>query len=71
MPAPPHQRVAVVEPVKIVLEDIHFDFDKATLTQAATGILNSNIRTLKENTGINVRIEGQYLSAWQRPITKT
>ena len=59
MPAPPPPApAAVVEPVKIVLEDMHFDFDKATLTQAATGILNSNIRTLKENQGVNVQIEG-------------
>ena len=49
---------ALIEPVKIVLEDMHFDFDKATLTQAATGILDSNIRTLKENQGVNVQIEG-------------
>jgi outer membrane protein OmpA-like peptidoglycan-associated protein len=59
MPVPPPPApAALVAPVKIVLEDIHFDFDKATLTPAATSILNSNIKTLKENTGINVRIEG-------------
>jgi len=53
-PPPP----AVVAPVKIVLEDIHFDFDKATLTEAATAILNRDIRTLKQNLGIKVQIEG-------------
>ena len=55
---------ALIEPVKIVLEDMHFDFDKATLTQAATGILDSNIRTLKENQGVNVQIEGHTGRAW-------
>jgi outer membrane protein OmpA-like peptidoglycan-associated protein len=48
----------VVEPMKITLEDIHFDFDKATLTKVAVGILDSNIKTLKENPGIRVQIEG-------------
>ena len=46
------------EPVKIVLEDIHFDFDEATLTKEALDILDSNIKTLKDNPGINVQIEG-------------
>jgi len=59
MPAPPPPApAAVVAPVKIVLEDIHFDFDKATLTKVATGILDSDIKTLKENMGLNVQIEG-------------
>jgi outer membrane protein OmpA-like peptidoglycan-associated protein len=55
---PPPAPAPVVEPVKISLEDMHFDFDKATLTKTATGILDSNIKTLKENQGINVQIEG-------------
>lgn len=54
-PAPP---APVVEPVKITLEDIHFDFDKATLTNEARGILDGDIKTLKENPGIKVQIEG-------------
>ena len=53
-PAP----AAVVAPVKIILDDIHFDFDKSTLTKVATDILESNINTLKENQGINIQIEG-------------
>jgi outer membrane protein OmpA-like peptidoglycan-associated protein len=56
-PTPPPPPPAL-EPVKIILEDIHFDFDKATLTKVATGILDNNIRTLKENPGVNVQIEG-------------
>ena len=56
-PVPPPPPPAA-EPVKIVLEDIHFDFDKATLTEAAKEILARDIATLKENPGINVQIEG-------------
>lgn len=56
-PTPPPP-VPVVEPMKIILEDIHFDFDKATLTKVATGILESNIKTLKENPDIEVQVEG-------------
>jgi outer membrane protein OmpA-like peptidoglycan-associated protein len=57
-PPPPPPPPPAAEPVKIVLEDIHFDFDKATLTNVATGILDSNIQTLKENPGVEVQIEG-------------
>ncbi|MBA4374294.1 MAG: hypothetical protein C0402_15695 [Thermodesulfovibrio sp.] len=56
-PTPPPP-APVVEPVKITLEDVHFDFDKATLTPVAIGILNSDIKTLKANPGIRVQIEG-------------
>ena len=52
-PPPP-----VAEPVKIILEDIHFDFDKATLTEAAIEILGRDIETLKENPGVKVQVEG-------------
>jgi len=45
-------------PVKVVLEDIHFGFDKATLTKMAEEILDKNIQTIKENPGIEVQIEG-------------
>ncbi len=48
---------AKVEKV-ITLEDLHFDFDKATLTAEATGILKQNLQSMKENPGIKVRIEG-------------
>jgi outer membrane protein OmpA-like peptidoglycan-associated protein len=56
-PTPPPPPI-VAEPVKIILEDIHFDFDMATLTKAALDILDSNIKILKENQGVNVQIEG-------------
>jgi len=48
---------AKVEKV-ITLEDLHFDFDKATLTEEATGMLKKNMQSMKENPGIKVRIEG-------------
>ena len=44
--------------MKISLEDIHFDFDKATLTAEAKEILARDIATLKENPGVSVQIEG-------------
>jgi outer membrane protein OmpA-like peptidoglycan-associated protein len=56
-PTPPPP-APVVESLKITLEDIHFDFNKATLTKVAAGVLDSNIKTLKENPGIKVQIEG-------------
>lgn len=49
--------VAKIEKV-IVLEDIHFDFDKATLTKEAKNILKKDIQILDENPGVRVRIEG-------------
>jgi outer membrane protein OmpA-like peptidoglycan-associated protein len=58
-PAPP---VPVVEPAKVVLEDIHFDFNKATLTKVAADILDSDIKTLEENPGVKVQIEGHACS---------
>lgn len=57
-PVPPPPPPPVKETKVIVLEDIHFDFDKATLTEEAAGILRKNIQSMKENPGIKVRIEG-------------
>ena len=37
---------------------MHFDFDKATLTDAAKSILAKNIAVIKANPGIVIRIEG-------------
>lgn len=54
-PPPPAPTPA---PVKVVLEDIHFEFDKATLTPAAKDILDKNIQMIKDNPGIEVQIEG-------------
>ncbi len=41
-----------------MLEDVHFDFDKATLTKEAQDILARDVMTIKENPGITVQIEG-------------
>jgi len=49
---------AKAAPEPIVLQDVHFDFDKATLTETAKGILKKNIAVIKANPGIAVRIEG-------------
>jgi len=55
---------AVAEKKVIVLafEDIHFDFDKATLKPEAQVILKRNIQLLKDNPNAKVRIAG-YTSA--------
>jgi len=55
---PPPPTASVVESVRVVLEDIHFDFDKATLTGEAREILNRNVKKLKDNSAIRVQIEG-------------
>ena len=62
--APAVEQPAVVEPevVVLVFEDIHFDFDKATLKPEAKTILKRNIDLLKENPKTHVRIAG-YTSA--------
>lgn len=58
-PAPPPAPAAEpAKEVKIILEDIHFDFDKATLTAAAREILDNNLRTIKDNPGMHVQVEG-------------
>nr|MBF0223579.1 OmpA family protein [Desulfobulbaceae bacterium] len=46
----------------IAFEDIHFNFDKSTLTPEAKTILQRNIQTLKDNPQSEVRIAG-YTSA--------
>jgi|WetSurMetagenome_2_1015567.scaffolds.fasta_scaffold01338_7 outer membrane protein OmpA-like peptidoglycan-associated protein len=47
----------VVEKV-ILLEDVHFDLDKSTLTNEAQMILEKNIRVLQENPDMKIRIQG-------------
>ncbi len=48
--------------IVLALEDIHFDFDKSTLTKEAQVILKRNLQLLKENPKAKVRIAG-YTSA--------
>jgi OmpA-OmpF porin, OOP family len=69
-PTPPQEEVAPPPPPppsspapkpateKIVLEEIHFDFDKATLTAAAKRILKQTVTIIKNNPGIRIQIEG-------------
>ena len=40
------------------MEDVHFDFDKATLTDEAKAILLRDIAVMKENPEVKVTIEG-------------
>ena len=55
---------AAAEPKVIVLafEDVHFDFDKSTLTPEAQTILKRNIQLLKDNPKAHIRVAG-YTSA--------
>jgi OOP family OmpA-OmpF porin len=46
------------EPVRIILEDIHFDFDKATLTPVAKEILKKNVEVIKAHPEIGLEIQG-------------
>lgn len=57
-------KVLAVEPKVIVLafEDVHFDFDKSTLTPEAKEILKRTAQILKENPKADIRIAG-YTSA--------
>src|SRR4030043_621078 len=53
----PRPEPKVVEKV-ILLEDVHFDLDKSTLTKEAQTILKRNIQVLKENPNMQIRIQG-------------
>ena len=67
---PPPAAAPMVAPVPapkaevkfIVLEDVHFDFDKSTLTKEGVEVMERNIRVLKENPASQVRVAG-YTSA--------
>lgn len=53
----PRPEPKVVEKV-ILLEDVHFDLDKSTLTKEAQTILKRNIQVLKENPNMKIVIQG-------------
>ncbi|MFI5294048.1 MAG: OmpA family protein [Thermodesulfovibrionales bacterium] len=63
-PAPSPKREPAVpatpspEPLRIILEDVHFENNKAALTPLAKEILAKNIQLLKENPGVKVEIQG-------------
>jgi outer membrane protein OmpA-like peptidoglycan-associated protein len=64
-PVIPEKVIAAVAAEKVIIlafEDIHFDFDKATLKPEAQVILRRNIQILKDNPKAKVRIAG-YSSA--------
>ncbi len=46
----------------VVFGDTHFDFDQSTLSEQAKKLLDTDVRTLKENPQIHVRMAG-YTSA--------
>lgn len=53
-PAPPlKERV-----IKIILEDVHFEFDKSSLTALAKEILNENAKKIEGLKGFKIIIEG-------------
>jgi outer membrane protein OmpA-like peptidoglycan-associated protein len=53
----PKPEPKIVEKV-IILEDVHFDLDKSTLTNEAQTILKRNIQILKDNPDMRIRIQG-------------
>ncbi len=53
----PKPEPRVVEKL-IVLEDVHFDLDKSTLTKDAQAILRRNIQVMKQNPNMKVIIQG-------------
>ena len=58
-------KIAAAEPEEVVVlafEDIHFDFNKSTLTPEAKTLLKKNLLLLKENPKAHIRIAG-YTSA--------
>ena len=64
-PAVHEKVVAAVAETKVVVlafEDVHFDFDKSTLTPQARAILKRDIQLLKDNPAAKVRVAG-YTSA--------
>jgi outer membrane protein OmpA-like peptidoglycan-associated protein len=58
----PSEPKAEEKVIVVALEDIHFDFDKSTLTKEAQTILKKNLKILQENPKAKVRIAG-YTSA--------
>ncbi len=57
-PAPPKPPASAKKPVRIVLEDIHFSFDTATLNSRAIAILDRNAERIMDNPSVSVQIEG-------------
>lgn len=49
---------AAPEEIKVVLEDVHFNFNRSSLTKTAKKILDNNIEIISANPNVQVRIEG-------------
>ena len=64
--APTAETKVVVFNKFVMLEDTHFKFDEATLTNAGEDMLNQNIQIMKGNPDLKVRIAG-YTSAAGTP----
>jgi peptidoglycan-associated lipoprotein len=45
-------------PKTYVFEDVHFDFDRYTLTPEATRLLDEAVSTLQQNPNLHITIEG-------------
>ena len=53
----------IARPVQtFTFEDVYFDFDRYSLTDAAQRILSQAIETLRANPGLRIRIEGHTCS---------
>lgn len=63
-PAPaPSAEVAEPEPLALIFDDVHFEFDQATLTNEARTSLQRSVAALKENPNTELRIAGYTSSA--------
>jgi len=52
--------IQVIRPAvkEIVFEDVHFDFDRYSLRPEATRALDEAIKSLQENAGLHIEVEG-------------
>jgi len=57
-PAEAPAAAPAIEPIKVVLEDVHFAHNSSALTEEAKAILAGNIKALRDNPGMKVEIEG-------------
>jgi peptidoglycan-associated lipoprotein len=56
--------IQVIRPAvkEFVFEDVHFDFDRYSLREEAVRLLTEAVKTLRENPGLRVQIEGHTCS---------
>ena len=58
VPGPTPAPAPAPETLKIILEDVHFEHNKASLTPLAKEILGKDIQVLKENPRVKVEVQG-------------